>query len=60
MFVPRLSSSLLFRLIRFITIFDVWFLSFAIKILTKEIKNSINALVTIVLCVALELLSIFA
>jgi hypothetical protein len=58
--VPGFQSSFLFVLNFFVVVLNIRLFAFPVEILTKQVKNGVDALVRVVLGVTLELLSIFA
>ena len=60
MLVPRFFSSLFFRLIWFLLYLNVWFFTFAVKVLSHEIKDCVDAFMGVMLAKAREDWSILA
>ena len=59
MLVPAFGSCLLLVLSLLVAVLDVWLLAVAVKVFAQKVENCGQALVRIVLTVALELLSVF-
>lgn len=60
MLVPGFQRSLFFVLDFFFVVFNIRFFAFPVEVLTKQVKNGVDALVRVVLRVTLELLGILA